>query len=174
MNYLPYVGVLTACAIAIVTDLRARKIPNAIPIALGIFALVVNASMGRPTFFSGLAAGAILLLLGMVPFAMGWLGGGDVKLLAAAACALGLSRTLPLVLFTAVAGGVLAIVAAVISGQTQGVFTGVRRMVTPWLYPGVASAGPTTGLRLPYAIAIASGVVLLLIGDRFVPALRVV
>ncbi len=174
LTFVPYAAALAACGVAIVTDVRTRKIPNAIPIALGIFAIAWAAFGGWQSLLSAVAAGAVVLLLGLIPFSLGLIGGGDVKLLAASAVLFGLPEVVRLVLFTALAGGVLALLFALLAGETKGVFAGVRRFARPWLNVGSDPQTPSSRLRLPYAIAISGGILLLLIGDRFVPALKVV
>lgn len=74
-------------AIGVVTDLRSRTIPNAIPLLLvGLFAVYAIAAPIRPTapLWSHLAIGAILLAAGFVLFSTGRFGAGDAKLIAAA------------------------------------------------------------------------------------------
>ena len=58
---------------------------------------------------SHLAAGGIILLIGIGMFAMDWLGGGDAKIIAAAALWLGFDHLLPFLTQTAVFGGLLAV-----------------------------------------------------------------
>ena len=50
-----------------------------------------------------------MLAVGIGMFALGWLGGGDAKLLAAAALWLGFDRLLEYLLYVAMAGGLLAL-----------------------------------------------------------------
>ena len=45
----PYIAILIAFSIAVYTDVRTRKIPNGIPLALALSALAYQASQG---FFS--------------------------------------------------------------------------------------------------------------------------
>ena len=82
--------VWTACglfAASAVYDLRSRRIPNAIPLALaGLFAgyaLLGGAGPARDLGMS-LAIGAVLLLVGFILYLSGRFGAGDAKLMAIA------------------------------------------------------------------------------------------
>src|SRR5205807_1504221 len=103
-----------------------------------------------------LIAAAILLLVLIIIYQRGWIGGGDVKLLVALAIGLPLRGVFQLLTMTALAGGILALV-----------HLGMR--VLP--YPKLAPAGSSflrrvyaierwRNLReapLPYGVAIACG-----------------
>jgi prepilin peptidase CpaA len=56
---------------------------------------------------------AILLVVGFVLFSLGLFGGGDAKLLAAAGIWFGSSQALPFLVFTVIAGGMLALCVAI-------------------------------------------------------------
>lgn len=83
--------VLLACgalfSVALVSDLTHRWIPNSVPLGLlGLFvfhALLTDAHAMAP-LWAHVLTGAVLLLVGFVFFALGGLGGGDGKLMAAA------------------------------------------------------------------------------------------
>ena len=93
--------VLGTCAIAVATDLRFRRIPNALTAALAIAALGLHAASGLAAFGIALATLVAVLFIGLVAFSFGWLGGGDVKLLAAGAAALGFPDAVPFLVYTA-------------------------------------------------------------------------
>ena len=97
-------------AFAAAMDLLTMTIPNRITLVL-IAAFVpaaVLAGLDLPAIGAHLATGFGVLLLGMVVFFCGWCGGGDAKLLAAIALWLGFDNLVPYLLYTAVAGGMLA------------------------------------------------------------------
>jgi prepilin peptidase CpaA len=87
-------------------DLRTREIPDAIPLALLGWAVVATAlrfhAVGWWSLLGGLALG---LLLSSIFFALGGLGGGDVKLIAALGAALGPGALLPVLFGSVGAGG---------------------------------------------------------------------
>jgi prepilin peptidase CpaA len=135
-------GALVAAAIA---DLRRYQIPNRYALAITLAFLLFALGGGWPAALLGLAAGAITFALGTILFAKGWLGGGDVKLLAAVALWLAPPLLAPFALVTSLAGAVLSVA----------MLTPLRRCLPA---PPVKLARET-GLRqpIPYAIAIAAG-----------------
>lgn len=82
-------ALLSACCAlfgaAVVSDLTGRWIPDSIPLGLLLlFALYTLTSPHLAPVWTHLATGAGLLVVGFVLFALGGLGGGDGKLMAAA------------------------------------------------------------------------------------------
>ena len=135
-------GALVAAAIA---DLRRYQIPNRYALAITLAFLLFALGGGWPAALLGLAAGVVTFALGTILFAKGWLGGGDVKLLAAVALWLAPPLLAPFALVTSLAGAVLSVA----------MLTPLRRCLPA---PPV-NLSHETGLRqpIPYAIAIAAG-----------------
>lgn len=97
---------LLVMAWAVYADLRTREIPDAIPIAIAVLALLRLAS-GGPDFAVSLAAGAALgIAIGTIGFAIGAFGGGDAKIAAALGACLGASDFLVTLAAAGIAGGV--------------------------------------------------------------------
>ena len=148
-------GLLT---VACVSDLRTRLIPNrlvVVTIAAGfVFGLVTNFAIGGLTH-----AGAGLLTGFAVWFPfylLRMLGAGDVKLFAAAATFLGARGAVEGALYTALFGGVLALVYMVIS---SGWMATVIRLGHATQHPTMLRNAPSPhGRRMPYALAISVGV----------------
>jgi prepilin peptidase CpaA len=92
------------------TDLLTMTIPNRLSIALcaAFFVLAPVAGLGWHDILSNMGAGAALLLVGIFLFSLGWLGGGDAKILAAAALWLGFDHLVMFLAYTAAFGGALA------------------------------------------------------------------
>ncbi len=98
---------------ALVCDLRTREIPDWIPLVIVAWACVATAAGLSAVTWTGLIAGALLGLgLGAAVFCLGWPGGGDVKLLAAIGAAVGPWTLLAILAWMALAGGILALIAA--------------------------------------------------------------
>jgi len=145
-------GLFAALVIgAAVRDLASFTIPNWISIALAAAfapaALLVGVPL--PDIGVGLAVGAGMLVVGAGMFALGWIGGGDAKLMASAALWVGLRGLAPFAIYTALAGGLLALALVALRSA--------------WLRP-LAAAGPgwtqrlaTPGEAAPYGVAIAVG-----------------
>ena len=92
-------------------DLLTMTIPNRVSLALVAafpFAAVLI-GLDWAAFTSHLGAGVLMLVVGIGMFARGWLGGGDAKLLAAAALWLGFEHLAGYLLLVAIAGGALAL-----------------------------------------------------------------
>ncbi|MBP2301115.1 A24 family peptidase [Azospirillum picis] len=128
-------------------DVRRRVIPNWVSMALAaLFILTAMVEPGRFDPAGALAAGAVTFTVLFAAYLGGLLGGGDVKLMTAAALWAGLSGLPALLLGTALFGGLLA--AAVL------VRRGLRRLR--------AGGRNTTAGRdgLPYGVAIAAAALL--------------
>lgn len=96
---------------AAISDLLTMKIANWIPLTL--LAVYIVAALWTGTSISEiglhLACGLTVLVATFGMFAMGWMGGGDAKLAAAAAVWLGWSQLLPFLAIGAILGGVLTL-----------------------------------------------------------------
>ena len=130
-------------------DLVTMTIPNRITLALvAAFPLVLPFSgLDLMGVANHVGAGLLMLAVGIFMFARGWCGGGDAKLLAAAALWLGFENLPGYLMLVSMAGGVL--VSAILA---------YRRMPPPtWL------AGQSWAMRLhnravgvPYGIALSA------------------
>ena len=91
---LPFLAVLPALAIvAALKDLTSMKIPNWISglLVLAFFPAALLVGLSLPAIGIHVAIAVTALLIGLGLFALNLLGGGDVKLMAAACLWLGLS-----------------------------------------------------------------------------------
>jgi prepilin peptidase CpaA len=157
---------ITLLVVAALHDLIARTIPNPVPALLAGAGLLSHLATGDAGT-ALLAASAVGVLSGLC-WLGGWLGGGDVKLLAGAALALPTAHLPVFVCDIAVAGGLLAAIyllarrlpAAVVGGAPgHGVASLPRRAWRAECWR-VRRGGP-----LPYAVAIAgAGIFVLLQG----------
>jgi prepilin peptidase CpaA len=146
---------LTAFAVvmaaAAVEDFRRLIIPNLLPILLCVLWPVHFAV--APSLADGLTAlgyAVAVFLVGAVLFARGFLGGGDVKLLAAATLWAGPTDTPALLVLTGVLGGALALFLLMPFGA-QLVSAG-RTLLTP----SSASSAEHPAMAVPYGVAIAA------------------
>jgi len=98
--------------VALVADVRRREVPDGVPLAIAVWAVVAMLAGWNDVSGLALVAGSLLgLATGAVLYAWFGFGGGDAKLLAALGAALGPGAFLSTLLWTAVAGGLLALVA---------------------------------------------------------------
>jgi prepilin peptidase CpaA len=171
---LALLALATLVLTAVVCDLRTRRIPNTLVvagIALGLSFQVV-ARMGgdlsvNPVGASGIGAALLGGLTGLALFlplyVLRTMGAGDVKLLAMVGVWLGPEHVAWATLWTLLAGGVLALFAALFTGVFRQVLANLHTMVVVFFMQaqtggglGVAAPAQTTG-RLPYAVAIGCG-----------------
>lgn len=95
-----------------VTDLKRREVPDAVPFALLVVAIAAKGLGWAELSWSSVLGGwALGLGLGALLFWLGALGGGDVKVLASVGAASGVTALGPVLFYTALAGGTLALVA---------------------------------------------------------------
>jgi prepilin peptidase CpaA len=98
-------------AVAAAGDLARYRIGNGLNITLALLyfpaAFVVGSDIETTAWHLG--AGTTVLAVGLVLFVLDRLGGGDVKLLAAAACWTGFSALPAFLIYVALSGGVLAL-----------------------------------------------------------------
>lgn len=154
MNILLMAPILVFPALMIVAALKdatSFTIPNWISLVLIAAFPVAALAAGLPLSAIGwsLTAGLAGLAIGMVMFALRWMGGGDAKLLAAAFLWLGWSQAGLFVVATAVVGGLLALVLLLLRSNWTGL---VAHRFPGWLQ---RLASPKEAM--PYGIAIAAG-----------------
>jgi prepilin peptidase CpaA len=105
---IPLLGVVWATAV----DLIRREIPDWIPAGLVLWSIIAESLGLLPFPWNSLILGcATGLLVGAIGFRLRGLGGGDVKLLAGLGAAIGFSAIWTLLFWTALAGGVLSLIA---------------------------------------------------------------
>ena len=113
MSSLAVGALLGGLAVATAIDMKTRRIPNELTAAMAGVGLALAITGTSGTSIAGSFAGFFLGLLLMLPgYRLGATGAGDVKLMAAVGAILGPALVVTAFLFTAVAGGVLAIVVA--------------------------------------------------------------
>jgi len=159
------IAALFGATLAMAWDVRTRRIPNwltlgAAGVALG-YALFSGGLSGLGFAVGGWLVGAALFF---PLFALGGMGAGDVKLLAALGAWLGPVDAVWLAIFASIAGGAMAVVVSMYHGYLGQAGTNMWFMLTHWRAAGVQ---PIPGLtlsdarapRLAYAIPIGIGLV---------------
>ncbi|WP_051682996.1 A24 family peptidase [Salinicoccus luteus] len=138
------VFLIIVLAVCVVTDIRERKIYNKVifPALLAAFGLniIFGGFSGFGDALIGFVVGFALLL---IPYILGGMGAGDVKLLGLVGAFKGSSFVLESFIYMAVVGGMLAIFVIVTRGGLKKSF----------------------GIGMPYGVAIASGSGLALLMD---------
>jgi prepilin peptidase CpaA len=167
-NALIAAGTLAAVLAAVVVlavwfDVSTKRIPNWLTVGGMAAGLVLRAFVGFDALWSGMLGGVAGLVLGVLFFAMGVMGAGDGKLLAAVGSCLGFAvfvQALPLI---AVAGGLLTLVMTARAGTLVPTLLRFRELLINLVTLGhlgerrtLATPGAVT---VPYGVAIAAGTV---------------
>ena len=142
-------------------DVRERRIPNALTFAGLVVALLVRLALGWAPALEGAAGAGLAVLLAIVPFALGFLGGGDVKLLGAVGAFMGTDRLLGALLLVAVVGGILALLEAVRRRALRHALVNTYGFAKHWVLFGrtgvTATLESPETMSVPYGVAIAVG-----------------
>lgn len=164
--------VLLASLFAAISDLRTRRVPNALVGALFVSGLGLSAFSGWQSVLADLAIVAIVIVAGTFAFSLKLIGGGDIKLLAAAAGTLGYPSGGNFLVLTLLCGGVVAVAFSAMRGRLSATFSNVRAMALP-VFAGAAPARPQAGLAMPYAVAIFAGALCTALVSGLLPHLRI-
>jgi prepilin peptidase CpaA len=146
--------------IACVTDVRWRRIPNALVLVLATLGLAYSVSMdpwlpGLGRGFGGLSLGFGIWI---AFFVVGAIGAGDVKLFAAAGAWLGPGATWRAALVAAAVGGVLAVAMLTRERRARQGLEKVMVSISTRSLSGLAGDPNTSPSRqLPYGVALACG-----------------
>ena len=141
-------------AFAAASDLFTMTISNRVSLALaaGFLVLALLSGMAFNDILSHIGAGATVLAVTFACFAMGWVGGGDAKVAAAAALWFGFGHLLNYLVYASLFGGALTLLL-------------LQFRQWPLPYP---LAGQTWLIRLhakesgiPYGIALAIGALMI-------------
>jgi prepilin peptidase CpaA len=182
---------LTLLLLALYFDLTQKKIPNFLTFPVILWGLVSNTITGGGGgflfSFYGLLLGTALFF---IPFVMGGMGGGDVKLLGAIGAMKGAQFVLQAALFTVLCGGVLAIGYLLVHRQLGSTLKKIFGVIAVPLFNALyyrygypffnrlsfyfssfKEEDPGKKVYLPYGVAIVLGTLIVLsnLGERILP-----
>lgn len=152
-----------AASAACVTDVLTSRIPNVLTFATAglaiVFHLLAPSGAGGGHAIAGLLAG---LALFFPLFALGAMGAGDVKLMAAIGAWIGFTSIVDVALYGSLAGGVFALIVALRRRYLREALRNLRMLGRHWRVHGLTpypalTLESTHSVRLPYALAIAAG-----------------
>src|SRR5262245_15784803 len=155
--------VLLVGVVACAYDLRTRRIPNFLTFGGAALALAYSTWLagvyGGMTSIAGWLVGAGLFL---PMFVLGGMGAGDVKLAACVGAWLGPKTALWVALYSAIAGGIMAVAVALATGYFRQALSNIWLLLAHWRVVGVRPLPELTlegsrGPRLPFALPIAAG-----------------
>lgn len=157
---------MTVAFVALLTlaswfDLRERRIPNALTVGGVVVALCLRLAWGWGSVLQGAEGAGFAVLVALAPFTMGFLGGGDVKLLGVVGAFVGVDRLFGALLLVALVGGVLAVLESVRRQAFLRAIANIRGFAMQWVLFGRAGVTPTLAspeaMTVPYGVAIAVG-----------------
>ena len=141
-------------AFAAASDLFTMTIPNRLTLVLtaGFLAMALLSGMGAYDILSHVGAGATVLVAAFGCFAMGWVGGGDAKVAAAAALWFGFGHLLDYLVYASLFGGGLTLL-----------LLQFRQWPLPYQFAGQAWLTKLHAKEsgIPYGIALAIGALMI-------------
>ena len=142
-------------------DVRTRRIPNALTVAGLVAGLVLRGFLGAGAVLDGVGGAGVAMLVALPPFALGMLGGGDAKLLAAVGGFMGLDHVIGALLAIAALGGGLAVIEAMRRRALPQALANTFGFAKHWLLLSRFGGAPTiespNAMTVPYGVAIALG-----------------
>jgi prepilin peptidase CpaA len=155
INALSTAALIALVIVAVVWDLRTRRIPNALTLSGFFTALALRALPGGEALLVGVLGGLIGLAISFPLVLLGGLGGGDAKLLAAVGAFLGPADLPVALLVTALVGGAMAFALAIQRGALGETLSHARVLVGSAV---TRTPAPARNLRTPGALTIPYGV----------------
>lgn len=162
MTLTPLILIAPFLTTAALLDLRSRRIPNALTVALALTGLAWSlVGAHGSAVLSGIAAALAVVTLLWVPWTRGSIGGGDVKLAAATALWLGISLLPTFLIVSMLAGGVVSLFTLLSLARPDRNEARAGLMVL--LLGRTLPILPVRGRKsVPYAVAIALGALITL------------
>jgi prepilin peptidase CpaA len=154
----PDVALVLVLVASAATDLRLGRILNIVTypaIVVGLLAAAAGSGVGLTSAVTGCLVGGLALY---ALFAAGWLGGGDVKLMAAVGAFKGYPFVLHALFYSVFAGGVCAALLLIWGGHARAVIGDL--LVVARRARGVpVSPIPARGGSFPFGVAICVGTI---------------
>jgi prepilin peptidase CpaA len=154
---------LLSAGVGSVYDIRSSRIPNVLTassIAIGLLLHLILGGWSQLafSFVGGLIGGGLFLIF----FLLGGMGAGDVKLMAAVGCLVGLGSLSRVLIATVLVGATLALLLAFYRGRLRETITNVAALAAHYQENGLSrhdelSLENVLTLRMPYAVPIAIG-----------------
>lgn len=163
-SFLYHLFLVAITGVAIGFDIKEKRIPNQLILVAITGGILFNASQGVPQLkdsLLGLGLGVGFLI---IPFVLGWMGAGDVKFLGAVGAILGVKPVAHVFFYSAILGGILALISAIVSGINPKAFKiswselKVLILSRGAVWPEMVNHRVSKGARsIPFGVAIGLG-----------------
>lgn len=172
LEYFTAIPIAIVVGVAIVTDLRSRRIPNTLTFPAIAAALLVRLVLQGWLGLGLAVAGAVIAPVVLLAVHCGkGIGMGDLKLAAAVGAFFGPVPAVIAMLVSAVLGGVIAIALLMRRGQLLGDLLALFFINIPFLKRKFdAPAATPAGMTMPYGVAIGIGSLTTLAGYAWLAA----
>ncbi|RPF55845.1 A24 family peptidase [Aquisalibacillus elongatus] len=149
-------------------DIKFRKIPNYITFVVIVSGItyhsVANGLEGLLFSTTGIIIGILLLF---IPFFLGGVGAGDVKLLGAIGAVMGAKFTIYAFLISAVIGGLISFIIIMKNGRLGFFFKSILFTVLYREKTDITSSEPKERFTIPYGVPIVIGTFSMMIWGGF-------
>jgi prepilin peptidase CpaA len=160
-------ALIATLAAGALSDARTRRIPNVLTVSAFVAALALRSFLSSGALLGGFAGAGVVLLMVLPLFALRGIGGGDAKMLVAVGAFTGTTLLLPMLLATAIVGGVMSLATAARGGVLIPVLLNTRALLGNLLTLGQRGERTTLNtpgtMSVPYGVAIALGTLIALI-----------
>jgi len=160
-----HVAALAIAVCACVTDLRTRRIPNLLTFGGALAGVLFHGATGSTHGLMMSTAGWVVgLMVFLLPFLLGGLGAGDVKLVAALGAWLGPRDVAWLAAYAGIAGAIAAVGVALSHKYLLQAFRNIYLLLMHWKVVGLrplheVSLAGGSGPRLAYAVPVLAGLI---------------
>lgn len=150
-------------AAAVIADLRSRRIPNLLSGPALVIGLTLQAlHFGMPGLLGGLAGAALMLAILLLPFALGGIGGGDVKMMTAVGALAGPQLAVFSLAAGMMLGGVVMAIHLARLGRLRTTLAATATMCATAVLAGSVAPlrrrpGTTDTVALPYSVPLGLG-----------------
>lgn len=161
---LQLLALLTMLVLSVYSDLKTRRIPNKVTVSGLLAGLILGAFLEGGFPLEALSGAGLAFLMAFFIFALGGFGAGDAKLVTAVGAFVGPGGLFSVLLYGALAGGLLALINAIRRGAVLGLLLNTKDLIRSWFSAGQGGfdneLNSPEAHSLPYGVAIAAGAVL--------------